>query len=496
MKKKYRAALAVGLCMGILAGCQQTPENSIVKQKNADNIKKYETSKGSIQEMVQAPERYVNKASYEDGVLVIDTDAEVIVPEVEAVHTYKVSAQEANQELIDKVTKIFFEGDKIYHTYSYDEITKSWYQEEITRLKKYKAEGNMDPYEYGTDENGELHFNIDEVIAFDEEKMADAPDEVQKIEVKPMFGLEWESGKGEETEKIVDETEFRGVVETSQGIYNYNIMDETNTKDLKISIEKRRDDLPDPRMFSIWTEARFLMDMEGEGSSPISEDTIKKLLGISYEDAEQAAKEKIEQLGWDWQMTDWDYSVFRYGEGDIKEESLLDGGYIFYFSRVIDGVPITFTDSYGGALEDMDSTVTPWSYERCEVIVGDDGIQKVEIYNPYVMDGIQTEHVKLMDFDSIIKIYEQMMEVSNAEVTEFEKQRTYHITRAQLGYSRVYDPNADNTSGILVPVWDFFGGFDSEIDGYVRKNTGEHSKQSFMTINAIDGTVIDRDLGY
>ena len=120
----------------------------------------------------------------------------------------------------------------------------------------------------------------------------------------------------------------------------------------------------------------------------------------------------------------------------------------------------------------------------------------MEIYNPYVVDGIQTEHVKLMDFDSIIKIYEQMMEVSNAEVTEFEKQRTYHITRAQLGYSRVYDPNADNTSGILVPVWDFFGGFDSEIDGYVRKNTGEHSKQSFMTINAIDGTVIDRDLGY
>ena len=158
MKKKYRAALAAGLCMGILAGCQQTPENSIVKQKNADNIKKYETSKGSIQEMVQAPERYVNKASYEDGVLVIDTDAEVIVPEVEAVHTYKVSAQEANQELIDKVTKIFFEGDKIYHTYSYDEPTKSWYQEEITRLKKYKAEGNIDPYEYGTDENGELHF--------------------------------------------------------------------------------------------------------------------------------------------------------------------------------------------------------------------------------------------------------------------------------------------------------------------------------------------------
>lgn len=73
-----------------------------------------------------------------------------------------------------------FEGARFYQAYSYDQWTKEQYQEEITRLKKYKAEGNLDPYDYGKDENGELQFHIDEVIARDEEAMEEAPDEVVK----------------------------------------------------------------------------------------------------------------------------------------------------------------------------------------------------------------------------------------------------------------------------------------------------------------------------
>ena len=238
------------------------------------------------------------------------------------------------------------------------------------------------------------------------------------------------------------------------------------------------------------------MDCERENFKGMTEEELKEYTDISYEDAEKIAREKIEKLGWDWEVYDWDYTVFKRGEGDVEKDNIVDGGYLFCFSRMLDGVPVTFTDSYGGSLEDMDSTLIPWSYERCEVIVGDDGIQKVEIYNPYHIDEVQTENVKLMDFDSIVKIYEQMMEVSNADITKFEAQRTYHINKITLGYSRIYEPVVDNRSGIIVPVWDFFGGIDSEIDGHHEKNNGEHSRQSFMTINAIDGTVIDRGLGY
>ena len=103
-----------------------------------------------------------------------------------------------------------------------------------------------------------------------------------------------------------------------------------------------------------------------------------------------------------------------------------------------------------------------------------------------------------MDFDSIINIYEQMMEVTNADILNYEKKRIYNIRNIRFGYTRIYDPVSDNDTGLLVPVWDFFGGFDSEdLDGsQTNRNSGERSTQSFMTINAIDGSVIDRGLGY
>ena len=252
----------------------------------------------------------------------------------------------------------------------------------------------------------------------------------------------------------------------------------------------------DAGKFPHWLEEEYLMDIEREDFHSLSEETLKGLAGISYEDAEKIAKEPIEKLGWDLELNGWGYTAYYDGEGNPTEKNILDGGYIFYFTRVLDGMPITNTSAYGGGLENHDSTLVPWSYERCEVIVGDDGIQKAEIFSPYNLEGIQTENVKLMDFDSIVKIYEQMMEVSNADISELEKQKTYHIKKIKLGYSRIYDPTVDSSSGILVPVWDFFGGFDVETDGYSEQNNGEHSTTSYMTINAIDGTVIDRGLGY
>jgi hypothetical protein len=54
---------------------------------------------------------------------------------------------------------------------------------------------------------------------------------------------------------------------------------------------------------------------------------------------------------------------------------------------------------------------------------------------------------------------------------------------------------------LLVPVWDFFGVQIPDTSGYPdKKKAGldyEHMMSgSLLTINAIDGSVIDRSLGY
>lgn len=496
MRRKCKIWFAIGLCIMMMAGCEKTPDEVIVKEKGSGNIEAYESvdeTGESLRETLGVPEHYKKESVYEDGGLVIDTDAEVIVPEVSAIDTVNVTARGGNQELIDTVTKVFFDGDKIYNGVSYTTMTKTDIEERIALLKRYKAENNLDPYELGKDENGNLCFDIDQEIENYEGWYQDAPEDVAKEEVIPAFGLKYPDGKGG-TETYDDK--FFGVAETKNGNYVYNI----NSKDPSISKEihfkiSRMMEKEDSWELSRWLEGQYVRNPEV--NQYLSDEFLKNLAGISYEEAKKQAEEKAECLGMDLELYDWDYAVYYHGTGNVTEQNSKDAGYRFYFTRKISGTPITYTSDRGGDYVSMESTEEPWGYEICNILVGDDGILEVELNNPYIIGEVQTKNVKMMDFDSIIKIYEQMMEVSNADITAYEKKRTYHIKKITLGYSRIYDPLKDNTSGVLVPVWDFFGGFDSEDkEGNVDKNSGEYSMWSFMTINAIDGTVIDRSLGY
>ncbi len=109
----------------------------------------------------------------------------------------------------------------------------------------------------------------------------------------------------------------------------------------------------------------------------------------------------------------------------------------------------------------------------------------------------QVENVELLPFPEVAEIFESMLRLQNSDMT-YSKEKRFDIDRVTLGYMRVYDPGADAISGLLVPVWDFFGkSTDYAVYGdeeYV--NAVARQTISFLTINAADGTVIDRGLGY
>ena len=97
-----------------------------------------------------------------------------------------------------------------------------------------------------------------------------------------------------------------------------------------------------------------------------------------------------------------------------------------------------------------------------------------------------------------MKIYEKMMVVTNADNMQYENSRVYNIDRIVLGYARIYEPSTDAHTGIMIPVWDFFGSMtsESEYNGETESNTSKDPNESFLTINAVDGSIIDRNLGY
>ena len=497
--KKKAVLLAFCLCVGGLAGCEKTPENVVVREKGAGSIREYESTEqtgSSFYESLGAPEHYTNRASYEGGRLVIDTDADVILPDADAVNTYAVTAEEVSQELIDRVTEVFFPGGTFYHA-EYLTETKEECQRKITELKKYKAEGNPDPYQYGRDENGAYYFDIDTRIAQYEESLAEAPEEKNEEEIRPSFGLTYLSGDPEDSEVTVADDYFYGIARVEDRLYDYEF--HRMGPGIEFQISKIRSGEENRREVSYWVTGEELMDSGDEAERLWTRDEVERFLKISYEEAEALASEKAEALGMSLTAAGWDYELCYRGNEGIRESNVIDGGYLFYFVRELDGVPVTYTAETGGGYEgdiSEEPTYESWKYERCNITVAGEGICAVELCNPYEVGGQQISNVKLMDFDSIIRIYGQMMEISNADLSADEKLRTYHIRRITLGYGRIYDPTVDNAAGLLVPVWDFFGEFDVEGDGYQIQNSGEHSTRSFLTVNAIDGTLIDRELGY
>ena len=125
-------------------------------------------------------------------------------------------------------------------------------------------------------------------------------------------------------------------------------------------------------------------------------------------------------------------------------------------------------------------------------------IENMTYSNPYTIGNIKTENLNLLSFSEVMKIYEKMMLVTNADNMQYENSRAYNIDRIVLGYARIYEPSTDAHTGILIPVWDFFGSMtsESEYNGETESNTSKDPNESFLTINAVDGSIINRNLGY
>ena len=67
-----------------------------------------------------------------------------------------------------------------------------------------------------------------------------------------------------------------------------------------------------------------------------------------------------------------------------------------------------------------------------------------------------------------------------------------------LGLMRIMEKDNPDT-GLLIPVWDFFGDVTVEHtddSGQKRTDISTDSYQSLLTINAIDGSIIDREIGF
>ena len=90
---------------------------------------------------------------------------------------------------------------------------------------------------------------------------------------------------------------------------------------------------------------------------------------------------------------------------------------------------------------------------------------------------------------------------SLVEIDKINGDETYmdvEITKVSLSLMRIRDKGS--LQGTIVPVWDFWGTsdwYDAEPNAYGYQEKGmNYEYQPMLTLNAVDGTVVDRQLGY
>ncbi len=226
-------------------------------------------------------------------------------------------------------------------------------------------------------------------------------------------------------------------------------------------------------------------------------DKAKQDINFSVEEIKEKAKGQMEAMGFaDFVDAGEEYLVL-YDSENNQETTAGDVGYAIHFTRELDGIPVTYTLEDGGEWE-KDSIA--WNYEKIELAYDADGLLQFEWSNPYMVERTSDEYLFLLPFSEIQAVFENMM----MKKYEDYHQKTFgdqsndaidiEINEVRLGYMRVRKAG-DATGGTMVPVWDFFGTQTYQYeDG--QAYTEDIAYNSLLTINALDGTIIDRGLGY
>lgn len=194
--------------------------------------------------------------------------------------------------------------------------------------------------------------------------------------------------------------------------------------------------------------------------------------------------------------------------GTMPEE--LWENFTLCYTKKVDGIPITYTsqnpdmlmtskDAYGIAKTDGvygENMGEYWKEERIQLIYDGKGLLNFFWSQPYSITDGSDEYVFLLPFSEIHQIFESVI---MANYGEPEINTSISVHQIRLGYMRVLDKE-NLQAAKLVPVWDFFGTVQRSIF-YQDGNTGYIEDQgdpyySLVTINAMDGTIIDRSFGY
>lgn len=465
--KKTIVVFSVIMIIAITAiGCQKTPESPLIIGKSSDDLidKAGEgLSDESVAEKVNAPLQYEADFVSSDGMTAVSVNAAVDVPEASTAPIIRISTGSISQEQADVLLHELVRS-KLYDPYSAPSKSSIMKQILIAQQQLFSGPSDEDLRMTHYGKNGEIltweEWMQQSIAALYQEY--NAADDAQDAPISGLFEVDDEGFALIYGEGISLEFGYEGIqIYNGQGLGNSRALYSQNTA-------------PDGFVMSYVTAEITRLDKS------ISLEDIPQIT-ISQENAKQLCDSLTEKLNIPFMMH---YSTTK-EYGGAGGTNPVRCCYVLRYTRDFNGLPITYTSNRGDAITDSGTYNEPWPYETLTYYVNDDGIVGMRWEAPYSILENVTEDSSLIPFSEVEKIFEKMIAVKYANT-----QSIIAIENIRFGYARVAEQNRSG-SALLVPAWDFFGTI-SDFNGISRSDYGT----SLITINAIDGSIIDRGLGY
>ena len=177
-------------------------------------------------------------------------------------------------------------------------------------------------------------------------------------------------------------------------------------------------------------------------------------------------------------------------------------GYVLYYTPVYEGVSVRYTEPFSlrmpGMMEATGEVTRkePNPQEYMAITVLKDGVFSLEYYNPSEQVNIVETNAQILPFDQIQKSFDDYIMGLSNKSGSVDYRAHITVNRIELSLMRVQTPDTDEYR--MIPVWDFYGGsWQYYLIGERYENRyNEFYGRSYLTINALDGSIVDRETGY
>ncbi len=498
MKRMFCMILLV-----LLLACVPTPEEDVVPQK--DTVAMLEMAKStplpdestvgvdqtsgegqpvslpSIRERYAIPETYRTSAELAEGHFILNVDAEVLVPDVSAIPIVRIERDCFDPAFIRALFQNLCGDAELYY------LNRTYTKSQIADRIKYLSEKISDEQayikEYGEEDLAYTKSEIEQLKA----NYADAPDSVEDVrcygELCPMADNYLTS---DGNKPVSRET-------TVMGITAY-----TKTMDRRFIVKNAEPDSPaGKRAFGT-----YLM----YGTNKSYPDRVfyfrvpKSFRNDAYapEKAEADVNAILNENG----LADFAVSMILYAPQQVEEHPD-DPVYRVHCVRTVRSVKTAFNTDMTADPEDMFGPA--WGYENMSFWMTRDGIVNFEWHAPVKVCDTVVENATLLPFEKIMERYLWIVNTKYAADMNLKNpdlkygattKNRYDIDRIELTLQRIQEPN-EWDSALLVPVWNFYGvNTRTEVEDYKEYEIVEYCCNSMISINAIDGSIIDPRKGY